>query len=103
MQLKLNLSRNLAQTFEEPEGREFAPMVYCYIMDVGVPFGVRRARLLMGMTQAEFAELFEVDDGSFQALQHLQPFQLRQPLCLPLWGSQRDSYKTCRECRFVAN
>ena len=64
MQLKLNLSRNLAQTFEEPEGREFAPMVYCYIMDVGVPFVVRRARLLMGMTQAEFAELFEVDDGT---------------------------------------
>jgi transcriptional regulator with XRE-family HTH domain len=33
-------------------------------MDVGVPFVVRRARLLMGMTQAEFAELFEVDDGT---------------------------------------
>ena len=33
-------------------------------MDVGVPFGVRRARLLMGMTQAEFAALFEVDDGT---------------------------------------
>jgi hypothetical protein len=29
----------------------------CYVMDVGVPFVVRRARLLMGMTQAEFAEL----------------------------------------------
>ena len=61
---ELNLSRHLAQTFEEPEGREFAPMVYCSIMDVGVPFVVRRARLLMGMTQAEFAELFEVDDGT---------------------------------------
>ena len=33
-------------------------------MDVGVPFVVRRARLLMGMTQAEFAELFDVDDGT---------------------------------------
>jgi transcriptional regulator with XRE-family HTH domain len=33
-------------------------------MDVGVPFVVRRARLLMGMSQAEFAELFEVDDGT---------------------------------------
>ena len=64
MQSELNLSRHLAQTFEQPEGREFAPMVYCYIMDVGVPFVVRRARLLKGMTQAEFAELFEVDDGT---------------------------------------
>jgi hypothetical protein len=39
-------------------------MVYFLIMDVGVPFVVRRARLLMGMTQAEFAELFGVDDGT---------------------------------------
>jgi len=46
------------------EGREFAPMVYFLIMDVGVPFVVRRARLLMGMTQAELAELFGVDDGT---------------------------------------
>ena len=33
-------------------------------MNVGVSFVARRARLLMGMTQAEFAELFEVDDGT---------------------------------------
>ncbi len=29
-----------------------------------VPILSRRARLVMGMTQSEFAELFEVDDGT---------------------------------------
>ena len=29
-----------------------------------VPFTCRRARLLQGMTQAQFAEEFEVDDGT---------------------------------------
>ena len=59
--LKLRLSRYQPKR----EGREFAPIWY-YIapMDVGVPFVVRRARLLMGMTQAEFAGLFGVDDGT---------------------------------------
>jgi transcriptional regulator with XRE-family HTH domain len=33
-------------------------------MDDSVPFLVRRARLLLGMTQAEFAQLFGVDDGT---------------------------------------
>jgi transcriptional regulator with XRE-family HTH domain len=33
-------------------------------MDANVPFLVRRARLLLGMTQAEFAQLFGVDDGT---------------------------------------
>jgi transcriptional regulator with XRE-family HTH domain len=33
-------------------------------MDASVPFLVRRARLLLGMTQAEFAQLFGVDDGT---------------------------------------
>src|SRR5262249_51768692 len=33
-------------------------------MDASVPFLVRRARLLSGMTQAEFAQLFGVDDGT---------------------------------------
>jgi hypothetical protein len=44
-------------------------------MDVDVSFVVRRARLLMGMTQAEFAELFEVDDGTVSRCERgkLQP------------------------------
>jgi len=33
-------------------------------MDSSVPFLVRRARLLLGMTQTEFAQLFGVDDGT---------------------------------------
>ena len=61
---ELSLSCHLARTFEVPEGREFAPTWYIALMDVGVPFVVRRARLLIGMTQAEFAVLFEVDDGT---------------------------------------
>lgn len=38
--------------------------VYPAMEDASVPFLVRRARLLLGMTQAEFAQLFGVDDGT---------------------------------------
>jgi transcriptional regulator with XRE-family HTH domain len=57
-------SLGLAVINPNGKGANSRLMVCLLIMHVGVPFVVRRARLLMGMTQAEFAGLFGVDDGT---------------------------------------
>jgi transcriptional regulator with XRE-family HTH domain len=45
------------------EGREFASSL-AGMPDEDAPFLTRRARLLLGKTQAEFAEMFEVEDAT---------------------------------------